>query len=77
LIVHAFQNMVALCYCELGPHKSRTNSCTLQHIKKNCTISLLPANSNGTSIVTDFSVCKCPIIGSVRVSLLTLSIYQM
>ena len=35
-LIHAFQKVVAQCFCELGPHKSRKNngiSTTMQRIQ--------------------------------------------
>ena len=65
LLIHAFQKVVAPCFCELGPHESRKNDCilrTMQLIQMGL-VALRwwePAHSNDINIVGLICSFGCP-----------------
>ena len=65
LLIHAFQKVVAPCFCELGPHESRKNACilrTMQLIQMGL-VALRwwePTHSNDINIVGLICSFGCP-----------------
>ena len=65
LLIHAFQKVVAPCFCELGPHESRKNNCILRTMQliQMWLVALRwwePTHSNDINIVGLICSLGCP-----------------